>query len=218
MSDCTPDGVTTWPRNFTCCFKKTHFSLFRVSELSIQDGLLMRGSRLVIPRDQHARVLKQLHYSHQGIQRSRDRARQSVWWPELSKELEETVKNCSKIQSPKSPTSPTRQNALTYHGREWEKTNYLLMINYFSRWIEIAKLEQTTSQCVIDHIRSIFAQHGIPETLISDNGPQYSAESFRQFAQEYGFEHITSSPHFPQSNGEEERAVQTVKRSLKIPT
>ena len=173
---------------------------------------------MIPQRDQQAGVLKQLHdNSHQGILKSRERARQSVWWPGLSEELEETVKNCSvciKFQSPRAqPLLPIRMPDLPWPRVgtdlfEWKKTNYLLMIDYFSRWIEIAKLKQTTSQCVIDHIRSIFARHGIPETLISDNGPQYSAER-------YGFEHITSTPHFPQSNVEAERAVQTVKNLLK---
>ena len=64
---------------------------------------------------------------------------------------------------------------------------------------------------------SIFARHGIPETVITDNGPQYSSEMFKEFAREYGFVHVTSSPHFPQSNGEAERAIRTVKNLLKKP-
>ena len=67
---------------------------------------------------------------------------------------------------------------------------------------------------MIQHTKSIFARHGIPEVVISDNGPQYSGEAYRQFAQEYRFQHITSSLYYPQSNGEAERAVGTVKRLL----
>ena len=90
-------------------------------------------------------------------------------------------------------------------------------MDYYSRWIEIARLEQSTSKCVINHMSSIFARHGIPETVVSDNGPQYCSEMFKEFAREYGFVHVTSSPHFPQSNGEAERAVRTVKNLLKKP-
>lgn len=61
----------------------------------------------------------------------------------------------------------------------------------------------------------MFARHGIPETVISDNGPQYSAEAYARFAQGYHFKHVTSSPYFPQSNGEAERAVRTIKELLK---
>ena len=89
------------------------------------------------------------------------------------------------------------------------------MVDYYSRWIEIARLSGTISEEVIGVTSSIFARHGIPEVVVSDNGPQFSAEAYAKFAQTYGFEHVTSSPHYPKSNGEAERAVQTVKNLLK---
>ena len=86
---------------------------------------------------------------------------------------------------------------------------------YSSRYVEIAQLSNTRSTDVIVHLKSIFARHGIPEVLMSDNGPQFSGQVFAGFAASYGFRHVTSSPRFPQSNGEAERAVQTVKNLLK---
>ena len=77
--------------------------------------------------------------------------------------------------------------------------------------MEIARLSSATSSDVINHLKSIFARHGIPESVISDNRPQYSAELFQAFATEYGFVHHTSSPHFPQGNGAAERGEKTVK-------
>ena len=79
----------------------------------------------------------------------------------------------------------------------------------------MAKLTGLTSKSVINHTKSIFARYGIPETVISDNGPQFSSEAYAQFAREYGFEHVTSSPNHPQGNGEAERGVQTIKSLLK---
>ncbi|XP_033751453.1 uncharacterized protein K02A2.6-like [Pecten maximus] len=96
----------------------------------------------------------------------------------------------------------------------WKGVNYLLVIDYSCRYIEIAKLNSTTSEVINGHLKSIFARHGIPDTLISDNGPQYASATFQKFARDYGFKHSTSSPHYPQGNGEAERAVQTVKRLL----
>ena len=98
---------------------------------------------------------------------------------------------------------------------EWNKSNYLLTIDYYSRWIEIAKLHNMSSEEVVFHTRSVFAQHGIPEMVISDNGPQFASDTYARFAREYGFDHVTSSPHYPQCNGEAERAVQTVKSLLR---
>lgn len=98
---------------------------------------------------------------------------------------------------------------------EWQKVTYLLIVDYFSRWIEIARLDQTTATAVIQHTSSIFARHGIPEIVVSDNGPQYTSEAYSSFAGTYGFKHITSSPYHPQGNGEAERAVKTIKSLLK---
>jgi transposase InsO family protein len=86
---------------------------------------------------------------------------------------------------------------------EWQKHTHLLIVDYFSRWIEIARLDQPTANAVIQHTSSIFARHGIPEVVVSDNGPQYASEAYSNFAESYGFKHITSSPYYPQSNGEQ---------------
>ena len=94
---------------------------------------------------------------------------------------------------------------------QYKNSMYLLVIDYYSRYIEIAKLTSTTSKDIINHLKSIFSRHGIPERLISDNGPQYSSREFAEFSRLYGFDHITSSPLYPQANGEVERAVSTVK-------
>ena len=92
---------------------------------------------------------------------------------------------------------------------------YLLIVDYCSRFIEISKLNRTTADEDIVHTKSTSARHRIPEIVVSDNGPQYSSEAFAKFAHKYQFDHVTSSPCHPQSNGEAECAVQTVKRLLK---
>ena len=70
---------------------------------------------------------------------------------------------------------------------------YLLVIDYFSRFVEVVKLKTTTSASIIEVLKPIFARFGIPETLMSDNGPQYSSQEFANFAKTYDFCHITSS-------------------------
>ena len=90
---------------------------------------------------------------------------------------------------------------------ELNKLNYLLVVDYFSRYPEVLQLTSTTSMSVISALKSVFSRHGIPEIVRSDNGPQYSSAEFMSFASSYGFQHLTSSPKFPQSNGQGERAV-----------
>ena len=201
---------------------KSYYSVS--AELTVQQGLLMRNNRLVIPSSLRHDMLDRLHTGHQGITKCRRRAQQSVWWPGLSKQLEDLVTNCAECCKNRSqnaePLIPTSFPKLPWQkvGSDlfmWKNSHYLLIIDYFSRYIEIAKLNSESSACVIKHMKSIFARHGIPQEVVSDNGPQYSSREFSMFAKEYGFVHCTSSPRYPQSNGEAERGVQTVKSLLK---
>ncbi len=192
--------------------------------LTVHDGLLLMDSRLVIPTAMRNSVLDALHEGHQGMTRCRERARETVWWPGLSSQLNELVRNCKTcIKERANPVEPLMPSELPE--RPWQKVgsdlftlshdNYLLIVDYYSRYVEIAKLTPTRSQDVIVHLKSIFARHGVPEYFFSDNGPQYSCQQFKDFAAAYGFTHVTSSPRFAQSNGEAERHIQNVKKMIK---
>ena len=98
---------------------------------------------------------------------------------------------------------------------ELKKEKYLLIVDYYSRYIELAYLKSTTAETVINHTKSIFSRHGIPQIVVSDNGPQFSCRPFLEFAKKYDFTHLTSSPYYPKANGAAERAVQTVKNFMK---
>ena len=193
------------------------------AEFAIHNELLLKGTSLVIPAVMQREILSRLHEAHQGIVKCRERARNTVWWLGINKQLEEVVRNCSKCAESRSDKAEPIMYS-EFPNRPWEKVasdlfehnkhSYLLVVDYYSRYIEIARLYSTSSNAVINHLKSIFARHGIPQSLISDNGPQYSGNAFREFAKSYEFEHITSSPRYPQSNGLAERAVGTVKRML----
>ena len=86
----------------------------------------------------------------------------------------------------------------------WKSTKYLLVIDYYSRYIEVAKLPTESSNDTINLLKLIFAQHGIPQEVRSDNGPQFSSSVFKKFSEEYSFVHVTNSPRYPASNGEAE--------------
>ena len=98
---------------------------------------------------------------------------------------------------------------------EIQNKYYLILVDYYSNFIEVEQLKHTTSYKIINHCKSQFARHGIPDIYISDNGPQFSSSLFQQFSNEYGFQHHTSSPYHPQSNGMAEKAVQTIKNILR---
>ena len=148
----------------------------------------------------------------------------SIWWPGLSRQLEELVRSCTACAvERRNPSEPMFASETVL--RPWQKvgtdmfvykkSTYLLVVDYASSYVEIAKLAATISPDVILHLRSIFARHGITETVVSDNGPQYASYEFARFAIEEGFIHLTSSPHYSQSNGNAEGTVQTVMAMLK---
>ena len=86
------------------------------------------------------------------------------------------------------------------------------MCDYFSNYIEVERLTTTTSQSVAQVLSSLFARHGVPDVLVSDNGPQFVSAEFASFAKKWKFDHVTSSPHYAQSNGKAENAVKTARR------
>ena len=95
---------------------------------------------------------------------------------------------------------------------ELDRKHFLVVVDYFSRYPEVVQMNSTTTTCTITALKNIFTRHGIPEIVRSDNGPQYSSHEFAAFAKAYQFQHITSSPLFPQSNGQAERMVQIIKK------
>ena len=96
----------------------------------------------------------------------------------------------------------------------WNNSNYLLVADYHCEFPIIRKLGCLTSTTVINHLKSISEEYGIPEKLVSDNGTQYSSEEFHKFSSFYGFKHITSSAHYLQSNGFSERLSKDFYRKL----
>ena len=186
--------------------------------------MLMRGDRIVIPTCLQQDILSRIHQGHQGIVKCRLRARTSVWWPGISQDISNMIENCNPCcKNFQIRSEPMISSVLPQH--PWEKigtdlfelkgNSYLLLVDYFSRFIEVVKLSSTTTKSVVAAMKPIFARYGIPEIVVSDNGPQYSSQEFQNFAENYDFKHITSSPYHPQGNGEAERAVKTVKKLLR---
>ena len=122
--------------------------------------------------------------------------------------------HCVQTTTPKH--EPLLQSTLPDH--PWERaatdlfelngSTYLLLVDYFSTYIEVQKLSLTTSTSVSTAMKAIFARHGVPAVMVSDNGPQFASREMREFSESYGFSQVTSSPHYPQANGQAERAVQ----------
>ena len=212
-----------WPGNAKKDPDLRPFWLVR-HDLAVLDGILLFQCRLVIPPALQTDILHRLHQGHQGIVKCRALARGCVWWPGLATHIEEMVSKCDICEKerryPPQPMKPTKTPDYPWQRVgmdlfELSGKTYLIIIDYYSRWIEVVHLQNTSSSSVIDHCKSVFARFGIPEIVVSDNGPQFSSKDFLNFSKYYDFTHVTSSPYHPQGNGEAERAVGTVKNLLK---
>ena len=193
-------------------------------ELSVENGLVMKSDRVVIPKCLQPSILSTIHSAHQGIEKCKLRARTCVFWNNINKDIEALVSRCPTCQEHQRSQQhetlmpheiPTRTwqivgTDIFHHDGE----DYLLICDYYSKFPFIKKLAKMDSQTVVDCTKDIFSEQGIPERVISDNGRQYDCSTYRQFAKEWGFDHVTSSPHYPRSNGFAERQIQTVKKTL----
>ena len=199
------------------------FWTFR-EELTVEDGLILKGTRIVIPNKQCKAILKLLHKGHLGLNKCKVRAKESVYWPGLNDKLEELVLSCElclKYSAAKCKLEPslllgqevplypwTKSATDMFH---FEGASYLLILDYTSRYPVVCKLTSMTGQHVPSHFKLICSEYGWPETLVSDNGPCYTSESFTTLMKEYNINHITSSPYYWPSNGLAEKYMQIVK-------
>lgn len=194
-------------------------------ELSTFNGLLYKGQKVVIPAGQKRKTLEQIHLGHFGIQRTLSAAREHVFWINMSKDITEYVEKCKICQAsqkskqseplivkpvPKLPFEIVATDIFTF-----QLGQYLLIVDSYSGYFDFKILKSITSKEVIKNLKTWFAVHGIPRLLESDNGPQFASKEFKDFTTSWQFEHRTSSPRYPKSNGLAERFVQTAKSMLK---
>ena len=92
---------------------------------------------------------------------------------------------------------------------------FLLVVDAHSKWPEVCEVPSTTTAKTIELLRQLFSAYGLPQQLVTDNGPQFISEEFAQFVKQNGIKHIRTSPYHPVSNGAAERLVQTFKQAMK---
>ena len=154
-------------------------------ELSVVDGKIIYHNRLVIPSSLESEVLERIHDGNQGMTRcdSRERANMSVWWPGISRDIQSKVSGCEfcKENLPSQRKEPLITTPLPE--RAWKKIGadlcahqgkqFLVIIDYYSRFPEIAYMSSTTSEPVINKMKDIFARWGVQDEIVSDSGPQF---------------------------------------------
>ena len=202
--------MSGWPSTIKEILQVLHPYWTFHEELTIEDGLILKGTQIVIPNKKCETIHKQIHDSHLGLTKCKLHAKQLVYWPGLNDQLEQLMLNCQLCL--KYSRSKKKQDTNLSIGQEiplfpWTKVatdlfhfegdSYLLLVDYTSCFPIVCKLKSMTAQHIADHIKQIFAKYGWPNTIVSDNGPCYASEIFKGLMKEYQVNHITSLPHYP---------------------
>ena len=201
----------------------------RRTELTVEAECLLWGMRVIVPRSCQGAVLEELHTGHQGMVRMKSLARIHVWWPSIDKHIEEMVRGCQACQSVRNKPSTALLHPWSWPDRPWKRVHvdfagpyqnfmFLVVVDSHSKWLEVIPMKTTTTEKTIEVLQPLFAAYGLPEQLVSDNGPQFTSSEFEQFMKANGIKHIKTSPYHPSSNGEAERFVLTLKQALRADT
>lgn len=212
-----------WPKKVDEKLKR--FNCVKASLSVVQDCLMM-SDRVVIPESLQKAVLKQLHEGHPGMVRMKQLARSFVYWPGMDDDIEKVVAACNTCQvhgkTPrkvplvpwKTPERVWQRVHIDYAGPDHGQY-YLVAVDAKSKWAEVVIVKSISGPATVRTLKDIFSQHGYPETLVSDNGTQFTSKEFAQMCRDAGIEHVRSPAFHPQSNGQAERFVDTLKRGLK---
>ena len=143
----------------------------------------------------------------------------------MDKDIEMRVKGCLECQQSQPVPAKAPLHPWEWPSKPWSRLHVdfagpvqehmlLVLIDAYSKWIEVFAVKSTTSTVIMQCLRSVFALFGLPDTLKSDNGPCFVSAEFEMFLMLNGIRHVTSAPYHPVSNGQAERAMQTVKKGV----
>ena len=190
-------------------------------ELWLVGQVVMRENSVVMPESLWKKTITLSHEGHLGMVRTKASLRERVWWPQIDKQVEEAIRACHPCQlvRPRAKPEPIRSSRLP--DGPWQEISIdlleisngkhlLVVADYYSCWIEAILLKKTDANHVVRSSEAIFATHGLPQTIHSDNGLLFVSKEFEGFLEYLGIEHKKGVPYWPQSNGEVERCNETL--------
>ncbi len=223
-----------WPSRSNLSAELKPYHDVRQALSSSDEGLLMKDDVVAVPVSLRARVLELAHEGHPGIVRMKQRCRTTVWWPGMNHDVEAYVQHCVPCAlSGKStrPTTPPLQ-PIEFPPRPWHtlaidifgevkwaphhQRFLIVLVDLHSKWPEVAACGTVTSASVITFLTDIFYRHGLPEVIISDNGPQFTSEEFTSFLSSHGIQHRKTAVYNPTANGACERMNKVIKEGLAV--
>ena len=211
-----------WPhqQRHVPCLARRYWD-FR-DELSMDDGLLLKGPRLIIPGELQEKYLQRLHEGHLSANKVQENTRQHMYWTGIDADIEDYTKRCQEcirwsqianepLQPHDIPEGPWRKLGMDYF--KFNDNNYVLICDYFSKFPFLYRTK-TSFWSLRDHLIDLFSIEGYPDETVSDNGPPFNSRELAKFLSGLGIKHTTSSPGYPCSNGFIERHIQMVKNML----
>ena len=187
------------------------------TELTFIGHVILRGTRIVIPAALRGRVAELAHEGHPGIVKMKERLRSKVWWPGIDRDAERKCRECygcqvvvkeyraPPVKPTKLPDRPWQDLSLDLLGPMPTGEHLVVLVDYFSRWMEVDVTHSTNSDRIIKCLDSHFARYGVPKTLRTDNGANLVSGEMEKYLSEMGVKHKLTTPLWPRANGEVER-------------
>ena len=213
-----------WPNSKEKCPEQLRYLFKMRNDILLDDEILFYKDRIMIPKTMRKMILTKLHGPHFGIKKTMKRAQNSVFWPNITNDIEQVVSHCRICQEnapmnqkeplipheiPNEPFKKIACDILDHKG-----SNYLAVVDFYSNWIELIKLKRKTAYEINIELLRIFTRFGYPHIIIADNVPFGSYEC-KEFAKKHDMKFVTTSPRYPQSNGMADKAVDICKMILK---
>ena len=193
-------------------------------ELSVEHDILLWNNRVIVPTKLQTMLLQDLHAEHFGRVKMKQGARSYLWWPNLDRNIEDTVKCCTQCQeyarNPPSksgtwswPSGPWKRLHIDYAG-PFQGEMFLVIVDAYTKYLEIVPLSNATSESTVTALRHLFSVFGIPEHVVSDNGTQFTGLEFKTFLRLNDVVHTLTAPGHPATNGLAERYVGIFKQKM----
>ena len=213
---------TSWPNEHSLELKP-FFN--RKLELSIQQGCIMWGQRVVIPKSLRRQIIDIIHEGHVGISKMKALSRSFVYWPKIDSDIEEEGRKCVQCQLHGNRPKSEQDHSWMPSSKAWERlhadfaenflgTNFLIIVDAYSKWMEIYPQATLTSEATVRNLQRCFASYGVPKKFHTDNGGAFTSVYFNNFMKSNGVKHTTSAAYSPKTNGLAERCVQIFKNKM----
>jgi hypothetical protein len=214
-----------WTEDFSNSLELKSYSS-RKTQISVEQGCLLWGYRVIIPMKFRNYILGELHSCHTGASSMKSLARSYFWWPAMDKEIENITQNCNECLNirqnpPKSVLSPWK-----WPQRPWTRVHcdflgpfqnkqFFIIVDATTKWLEVFPVNSMSAEIVINKFSEVIARFGIPKTITSDGAKCFTGFEFQTYCKNLGIRHLTGAPFHPESNGCAESAVKIIKNFFK---